>query len=74
MGVPGNVGAGRGYVDATTLGPVIESSAKYGSFGGVMIWDASQAYTNGNFIGRVKQKLKESSAHLARSIPHYFRA
>jgi chitinase len=67
MGVPGNVGAGRGYAPPSALGPVIESSNKLSSFGGVMIWDASQAYTNGNFIGDIKKKLNEGTRHSGRS-------
>jgi chitinase len=56
-GVPANTGAGRGYLSPSGLQPVIQYSAKYSSFGGVMMWDASQAYTNGNFIGDVKSIL-----------------
>ena len=34
-----------GYVDATTLNNIaLETRSKYSSFGGVMLWDASQAY------------------------------
>ena len=34
-----------GYVDATTLINIaLETRSKYSSFGGVMLWDASQAY------------------------------
>ncbi|KAF2650357.1 glycoside hydrolase family 18 protein [Lophiostoma macrostomum CBS 122681] len=58
LGVPANTGAGRGYLTPAALAPVIQYSAKYTSFGGVMIWDASQAYTNGNFIADVKSTLK----------------
>jgi chitinase len=37
--------AGSGYVDITTLGKIAkETRAKYSSFGGIMLWDASQAY------------------------------
>ncbi len=36
---------GSGYVDATTLINIaLETRSKYSSFGGVMLWDASQAY------------------------------
>ena len=68
MGVPGNTGAGRGYVTPGGLGPVIEDSSKnYDRFGGVMVWDASQAFSNGRFVAEVKQKLNmatgEASHH-----------
>ena len=34
-----------GYVDSTTLINIaLETRSKYSSFGGVMLWDASQAY------------------------------
>ncbi|KAG6856445.1 hypothetical protein H0H87_004410 [Tephrocybe sp. NHM501043] len=46
--------AGSGYVDATTLGRIAqETRFKYSSFGGVMLWDASQAY--GNFLFSTSQ-------------------
>ena len=37
--------AGSGYVDAATLAKIAsETRSKYSSFGGIMLWDASQAY------------------------------
>lgn len=37
--------AGSGYVDASTIATIIEqTSSEYTSFGGVMLWDMSQAY------------------------------
>ena len=37
--------AGDGYVSASTLASyVADAQKKYDSFGGVMLWDASQAY------------------------------
>jgi hypothetical protein len=62
MGVPGNHGAGRGYVPSGGLGPVIEHTAKNNDrFGGVMVWDASQAFSNGEFVKDVKEKLNEAT-------------
>jgi chitinase len=58
LGVPANTGAGRGYLTPSQLAPVIQFSAKYKSFGGVMMWDASQAYTNSGFISGVKSTLR----------------
>lgn len=58
VGVPANTGAGRGYLTPSQLAPVLQYSAKYSSFGGVMMWDASQAWQNGNFIADVKATLR----------------
>ena len=46
IGAPGSsTAAGSGYVDATTLANIaLSTRSQYSSFGGVMIWDASQAY------------------------------
>ena len=46
IGAPASpTAAGSGYVDATTLGNIALTTQKqYSSFGGVMLWDASQAY------------------------------
>ncbi|KAI7974648.1 hypothetical protein EIK77_003796 [Talaromyces pinophilus] len=63
VGVPGNTGAaGTGYLSASALQPVLEYSATFSSFGGVMIWDASQAYANNGFISGVASDLGSSSS------------
>ncbi|KAK2758038.1 hypothetical protein FQN54_004444 [Arachnomyces sp. PD_36] len=49
--------AGSGYVDASTLAEVIEYSKQFSSFGGVMMWDVSQAYANPGFLDTVKGAL-----------------
>lgn len=50
--------AGSGYVSAATLGTIAkETRAKYSSFGGIMLWDASQAYGNGRFDVAVKNAM-----------------
>ncbi|KAG6884389.1 hypothetical protein C0993_011618 [Termitomyces sp. T159_Od127] len=55
--------AGSGYVDAATLGRIArETRARYASFGGVMLWDASQAYDNGRFDRQVKSAMGGASA------------
>ncbi|KAJ1311800.1 hypothetical protein OPQ81_010265 [Rhizoctonia solani] len=42
--------AGSGYVDAGTLQKIaLETRSNFPSFGGVMFWDASQAYNNNRF-------------------------
>lgn len=57
IGVPANTGAGGGYVDATTLGSIIQDTKKYSSFGGIMMWDMSQLYTNSGFLASVRSSL-----------------
>ncbi|KAG5729488.1 Chitinase 1 [Termitomyces sp. T112] len=56
IGAPASpTAAGSGYVDAATLGRIAkETRSKYSSFGGVMLWDASQAYANGRFDKQIK--------------------
>jgi chitinase len=61
LGVPSNTGAGRGYLSPSGLQPVVQFSAKYASFGGVMMWDASQAGQNPGFISGVKSLLRSVS-------------
>ncbi|TVY28767.1 Class III chitinase [Lachnellula hyalina] len=57
LGIPGNTGAGAGYETGTTLAAVIAYSKSFSSFGGVMIWDMSQAYSNSGFIDGVTNDL-----------------
>ncbi|KAG1470167.1 hypothetical protein G6F56_002840 [Rhizopus delemar] len=49
--VPGSsTAAGSGYAPISTLSSIIPSVASsYSSFGGVSVWDASQAWNNGGF-------------------------
>ncbi|EEP83023.1 hypothetical protein UREG_07888 [Uncinocarpus reesii 1704] len=58
VGAPANrSAAGSGYVDTARLAEIIEYSRSFSSFGGVMLWDASQAYANDKFISDVKAAL-----------------
>jgi len=58
MGVPANTGADpAGYVTAANLVPVIDNSKAFSNFGGVMMWDASQAQANTGFTDTVKSAL-----------------
>ncbi|KAF8579155.1 carbohydrate-binding module family 5 protein, partial [Ramaria rubella] len=60
IGAPGSTTAANAgsYVDPATLGTIIQQTrAQYSSFGGVMIWDASQAYANDRFDAAVKSLL-----------------
>ena len=47
LGAPADsTAAGNGYVPVGTLGSIAQSTrSQYSSFGGVMLWDASQAYS-----------------------------
>ncbi|KAJ7494583.1 glycoside hydrolase family 18 protein [Mycena galericulata] len=49
------------YVDAATLGSIVLATrAQYSSLGGVMLWDASQAYANGRYDMAVKNIITTS--------------
>ncbi|KAH0828837.1 glycoside hydrolase family 18 protein [Lanmaoa asiatica] len=61
IGAPASsTAAGNGYVSSSTLATVIsQTKSQYSSFGGVMLWDASQAYGEFSFgtYGRAKLML-----------------
>ncbi|KAH9809209.1 glycoside hydrolase family 18 protein [Teratosphaeria destructans] len=58
LGVPGDTSAaGSGYEPLSVLQPIIEYCKRFDSFGGVMVWDASQAYANDGFLAGVKSCL-----------------
>jgi len=55
--------AGGGYVDAATLGKIATQMRKsFPSFGGVMMWDVSQAYANDRFDMAIKKALVEAGS------------
>ncbi|TFK50009.1 glycoside hydrolase family 18 protein [Heliocybe sulcata] len=64
IGAPAaSTAAGSGYVDVGTLGNIAQAvRAQYSSFGGVMLWDASQAYANNRFDSGVKAYLTGGTA------------
>ncbi|EFR02823.1 chitinase 1 [Nannizzia gypsea CBS 118893] len=67
IGAPANKGgASSGYVDAQTLVSIINWSKTFSSFGGVMMWDASQAWANGNFTSTVKNALSAGNSRVVR--------
>lgn len=68
LGVPANTGAGGGYLPPSSLGPVIQYSKTFSSFGGVMMWDASQAYANTGFISSVKSSLLSTASRIMRRL------
>lgn len=61
LGVPGGQTGGAGYKTAAQLKPIINYCKGFSSFGGVMAWDASQAYANKPFLNDVKTTLKAVS-------------
>jgi chitinase len=69
LGVPaGPTAAGSGYVPVDSLAKVVEYCKGFDSFGGVMMWDASQAYANGGFLPGVKKALGVMKRRLVRSV------
>ena len=58
VGVPADTtAASTGYIPADKLNEVIAYSKKFESFGGVMMWDATQAYANQGFLDDVRKAL-----------------
>ncbi|KAG1724705.1 glycoside hydrolase family 18 protein [Suillus paluster] len=59
IGAPASTSAaGSGYVSPSTFTSIIQQTmAQYSSFGGVMLWDASQAYANSRYDVSVKNAL-----------------
>lgn len=59
IGAPASTGAaGSGYVDINTLSNIaVQMRQSFPSFGGVMLWDASQAYANNRFDLAIKNAL-----------------
>ncbi|KAI9000467.1 glycoside hydrolase superfamily [Trametes punicea] len=66
IGAPGSSdSAGEGYVSVSTLSSYVsDAQEKYSSFGGVMLWDASTAYTNNRFDLGIKTAMKTSALKL----------
>ncbi|KAI0760971.1 glycoside hydrolase [Trametes elegans] len=62
IGAPGSSdSAGEGYVSVGTLADYVAGAQeKYASFGGVMLWDASTAYTNSRFDRGIKTAMAAS--------------
>lgn len=62
LGAPASSSAaGAGYVSATDLAPIITYSKQFASFGGVMVWDASQAWANSGWLDGVVTDLAAST-------------
>jgi len=63
VGVPADTtAASTGYVPVDKVAEVVEYSKKFESFGGVMMWDVSQAYANEGFIDGVRKALGEGDS------------
>ncbi|KAF9042919.1 glycoside hydrolase superfamily [Panaeolus papilionaceus] len=64
IGAPASpTAAGSGYVDASTLGNIArQTKSQYSSFGGVMLWDVSQAYGNNRFDAAIKSAIAGGSS------------
>jgi chitinase len=63
VGVPADTtAASTGYVPVDKVAAAVEYSKKFSSFGGVMMWDASQAYANQGFIDGVRKALGEGDS------------
>lgn len=64
LGIPGgSTAAGSGYVPASTIASIVQYIVKkgYKSFGGVMVWDASEVYANDGFMTSIASCLGSSS-------------
>lgn len=62
--------ASQGYVSASTLASVIQQTmGNYSSFGGVMLWDASQAYANNRYDISVKNALLGGTGNVVTTVP-----
>ena len=69
LGVPaGPSAAGSGYAPVESLAKIIEYCKSFDSFGGVMMWDASQAYANEGFLPGVKGALGVMKRRMVRSV------
>ncbi|KAK7690719.1 hypothetical protein QCA50_005818 [Cerrena zonata] len=55
--------AGSGYVDVATFTNIIQQTrSMFSSFGGVMMWDASQAFANNRYDAAIKNVLRNGTA------------
>ncbi|KAG1804335.1 glycoside hydrolase family 18 protein [Suillus variegatus] len=58
IGAPASSTAGSGYVNSKKITSIIQQTqSNYSSFGGVMLWDISDAYANHRYDIAVKQAL-----------------
>jgi chitinase len=57
LGIPAAPGGGSGYQSGSTLASIIAYCKGFSSFGGVMMWDMSQLYSNPGFLHTVSSDL-----------------
>ncbi|KAJ6439405.1 class III chitinase [Purpureocillium lavendulum] len=57
IGVPAAPGAGGGYTSGSKLKAAIQWSKAYSNFGGAMMWDMSQLYSNSGFLNEIVSDL-----------------
>ncbi|KAH9885775.1 glycoside hydrolase superfamily [Cubamyces lactineus] len=71
IGAPASsTAANSGYVDASTLANLaLQTRSQYSSFGGVMLWDASQAYANNRFDAAIKNAIRQGTLSPTSSQP-----
>ncbi|KAI1264847.1 putative class III chitinase [Xylariaceae sp. FL1019] len=70
VGVLGASQVSGGYVDADTLSTIVSDVKQYASFGGVMVWDASQLfYNNDGYLAQIVSFLGESASATTTSKP-----
>lgn len=63
LGIPGGTtAAGTGYESASAIASIVDyiKDQEYSSFGGVMLWDASQVYANDGFLSGIASALGSS--------------
>lgn len=58
VGFPAAPGAGGGYTSGSKLKAALDWSKRYSSFGGAMMWDMSQLYSNSGFLNEVVSDLQ----------------
>ncbi|KAL1970816.1 hypothetical protein VTN77DRAFT_2650 [Rasamsonia byssochlamydoides] len=69
VGVPGGpTAAGSGYEPVSSLTPIIQYVKTFSSFGGIMIWDATQAWANTGFLSGIESALTSSASRVMRSV------
>lgn len=57
MGIGGNTGAANGYVNASFVGTTIDYVKNFTSFSGLMVWDASQLWSNDGYLKAISAEL-----------------
>lgn len=71
LGIPGgSTAAGTGYESASSITSIVDFIVEegYTSFGGIMMWDASQVYANDGFLSSIASGLGSSSTSTTTSV------